>query len=35
MYQKIAEEITKTQRKKFVKSWVFKLLNREDNNTMV
>ena len=29
-YQNIADEITKTTRKKFVKSWVFKLLNRDD-----
>jgi len=34
-YQKIAEEITKTTRKKFVKSWVFKLLNRDDIKSMV
>ena len=34
-YQKIADEITKTTRKKFVKSWVFKLLNRDDIKSMV
>ena len=28
-YQKVAEQITKTTRKKFPVSWVFKILNRE------
>jgi hypothetical protein len=28
-YQKVADQITKTTRKKFPVSWVFKILNRE------
>jgi hypothetical protein len=34
-YQKVAEEITASTRKKFPVSWVFKILNREDINAMV
>jgi len=28
-YQKVADQITRTTRKKFPVSWVFKILNRE------
>ena len=34
-YEKIAKQITNSTRKKFPVSWVFKILNREDINTMV
>ena len=34
-YQKISNEITKSTRKKFPVSWVFKILNREDINTII
>lgn len=34
-YEKIANQITNSTRKKFPVSWVFKILNREDINTMV
>jgi len=34
-YQKISNEITKSTRKKFPVSWVFKILNREYINTII
>mgnify|MGYP001490137625 CR=1 FL=1 len=34
-YQKISNEITKSTRKKFPVSWVFKILNREHINTII
>ena len=34
-YQKISNEITNSTRKKFPVSWVFKILNREDINSIV
>ena len=34
-YEKIANQITNSTRKKFPVSWVFKILNHEDINSIV